>query len=250
MHDETDGGSLVVASLGAIAVIVAAALLVPARDWLGNTNVALVLVGIVVAAAALAGRVAGVTTALAAAVSYNFFHTEPYRTLRIDDREDIITVALIVIVGVAVGEVALLARHERARSRSRARGARDIEEAVGLLASDAPVDDVWAAVRDALAAELGVTGAEFRPGPPAEDAPTIDRAGHLHPMPRSYVRSGFALPTGTCIPVVAAGRTLGCIVLTPTAQVGVSPEQRRVAVALADVLGLALARSPSIRTLR
>jgi K+-sensing histidine kinase KdpD len=249
VNERTDEGSVVVAAVGAIVIIVVAALLVGVRDWLGNTNVALLLVGLVVVAAAVAGRLAGVVTALAAAVSFNFFHTQPYRTLRIDDREDIITVVLIVVVGVAVGEVALLGQRERARSRSRATGARDIEGVVGLLAAGAPIEEVWQAVRDALVTELGLRDVAFRPGPPVGQAPTIDRAGRLHPLPTRFARGGFELPPGTCVPVVSGGRELGCVILTPGPHRGVAPEERRIVVALADVLAVALARSPSIPTL-
>jgi K+-sensing histidine kinase KdpD len=249
VNERADEGSVVVAAVGAIVVIVVAALLVGIRDWLGNTNVALLLVGLVVVAAAVAGRLAGVVTALAAAVSFNFFHTQPYRTLRIDDREDIITVVLIVVVGVAVGEVALLGQRERARSRSRATGARDIEDVVGLLAAGAPTEEIWQGIRHALTTELGLRQVTFRPGAPVGQAPTIDRAGRLHPLPTHFARGGFELPPGTCLPVAAAGRDLGCIILNPGAHHGVAPEERRRAVALADVLALALSRSPSIPTL-
>ena len=189
------------------------------------------------------------TLLLAAAISFNFFHTEPYRTLRIDDREDVITVVLIFVVGVAVGEVALLRQQERARSRARATGARDIEGVIGLLAAGAPIEEIWRGIRDALVTELGLRDVAFRPGAPVGQAPTIDRAGRLHPLPTHFARGGFELPPGTCLPVAAGGRDLGCIILTPGPHRGVTPEERRLAVALADVLAVALARSPSIPTL-
>jgi K+-sensing histidine kinase KdpD len=246
VRDPSDDTSLVIATGTALVAIAVAALLVPVRDWLDNTNVALILVGLVVLAAAIAGRMAGVLAALAAAVSFNFFHTEPYRTLRIDDREDIITVGLIVIVGLAVGEVAFLHRKEQVQGRARARGSHDIEQAVGLLAAGATVDELWPCVRDALVAALSLTGATFRPGPPVGAAPTIDRAGRLHPLPNRFARGGFELPPGTCLPVEAGGRHLGCIVLAPSPGRGVSPEQRRLAAALADVLAVALTRADHV----
>lgn len=233
---------MVVAALGAIVVVVVAAFLVPARDWLGNTNVALVLVGLVVVAAAVAGRLAGILTALAAAISFNFFHTEPYRTLRIDDREDFLTVLLILVVGIAVGEVALLLQREHAVSRAQAGSARDIESVVALLAEGAPTAEIWAGIRVALVAELGVADATFLPTPPGADAPTIDRAGRLHPHAYRHAAGGFELPAGTHLPVVAGDRRLGAVVLTPTPGRGVSLDQRRLAVALSDVLALALVR--------
>jgi hypothetical protein len=240
VNDRSDDGPIAVAAAGTIVVIVAAALLVPVRDWLDNTNVALVLVGLVVVSAAIAGRLAGVVTALAAAISFNFFHTQPYRTLRIDDREDIITVVLVFVVGLVVGEVALLRHRDRARSRARASSVRDIEGVLGLLAAGASFDEIWRGVRAALVDELGLVDATFRPGPPKGDAPTIDRAGRLRPLPSRFGRGDFELPAATRLPVVAMGRELGCIVLSPTPGRGVSPEDRRLAVALSDALAIAL----------
>ena len=56
VNERTDEGSVVVASVGAIVVIIVAALLVGIRDWLGNTNVALLLVGLVVMVRRIARR--------------------------------------------------------------------------------------------------------------------------------------------------------------------------------------------------
>ena len=74
---ENDSTSLAVGSAGAAVAIGVGGLLVPVRDVIGNTNVALVLVVVIVAAAAFGGRMAGVVTAGAACLSFNFFHTEP-----------------------------------------------------------------------------------------------------------------------------------------------------------------------------
>ena len=69
------------------------------RAIFDTTNAALVLMIVVVAVAALGGRVAGVVTALAAVVSFDFFHTEPYLSLTIDSRDDIETTVLLLIAG-------------------------------------------------------------------------------------------------------------------------------------------------------
>lgn len=76
-----------------------AALLVPLRSWLGNTNVALVLVvGIVAAARVLGGRAAGVAGSVAAALAYDFFHTLPHYTMTVHARVDRITTVLLLVV--------------------------------------------------------------------------------------------------------------------------------------------------------
>ena len=49
----------------------------------------------VVVAAAVGGRAAGLISALSAALSYDFFLTTPYHSLRIDSVAQVITVALL-----------------------------------------------------------------------------------------------------------------------------------------------------------
>ena len=65
---------------------------------------------VVVAVAALGGRAAGIVTALAAVVSFDFFHTEPYLSLAIDSRDDIETTVLLLVAAVLVGTIASAGR--------------------------------------------------------------------------------------------------------------------------------------------
>ena len=126
------------AAAGAIAAIVVAGLLVPVRDTFGNTNMALVLVVVIVAAAALGGRFVGAVTSVAAALAFNFFHTQPYRTLSVDNREDITTVVLLLVVGLIVGELANL-HSRRARRRPDPSGRRPLAGAGGRPGRRRPV---------------------------------------------------------------------------------------------------------------
>ena len=95
--------------LGPMVAFFVAALLVVGRDDIGTTNVAL-LIALVVVVAATADRAAGVATALVASLAYNFFHTEPYRSLRINDGQDILTVVLLIVIGLVVSEISARAR--------------------------------------------------------------------------------------------------------------------------------------------
>ncbi len=77
---------LVVAGIGVAALgpIVVGSLLVLVRDHMARSNAALVFVIVVVLAAALGGRWAAVTAAVVSAMSYDFFLTRPYGSLKID----------------------------------------------------------------------------------------------------------------------------------------------------------------------
>ena len=103
--------NLVVAGLGVAAIgpIIVASLLVLVRDHLARSNAALVFVIVVVLAAALGGRWAAIVAALVSAISYDFFLTRPYGSLKIDDAEDIVATVLLLVVGLIVGEVVVWA---------------------------------------------------------------------------------------------------------------------------------------------
>ena len=230
-------------ALGALAAIAVAGLLVPLRSTIDNTNVALVLVLVIVAAASFGGRAAGVTTSVVAALAFNFFHTQPYYSLRISDRYDIITTILLAVVGLAVGEIAVLSHRHEVVAGEHATGARHLERVAGLVASGASESDVWDAVRAGLVAELGLASCRFDPGVGLTHLPRIERDGRLLEGERYFTGGGFALPAeGAEILVEQQGRTLGRLVLEPEGRRAVSRDQRRVGIALADQLAVVLSR--------
>ncbi|MGW0992177.1 ATP-binding SpoIIE family protein phosphatase [Streptomyces sp. NPDC002523] len=96
------------ALLAAIAVPLAVcALLVPVRDTLSATNVVLILTLVVAAVAALGYRWVAALTAISAAVWFVYFFTTPYESFtRINKADDIITAGLLLIVGLAVSQLA------------------------------------------------------------------------------------------------------------------------------------------------
>jgi len=70
----------------------------------------------------------------------------------------------------------------------------------------------------------------------------LEHAAAHHPVVRRFVRGGFELPAeGVELPVYNRGHQVGRYVLKPSSGVGVSLEQRVVALGLADQVGAALA---------
>ena len=124
--------------IAVLAPVAAAAVLIPIRDDVDNTNVALLLVVVVVAVASVGVRTAAAVAALSAAASFNFFHTVPYYSLRIDSRDDVETAALLLLVGLAVGELASRGLQAQAAA---ARGRRDLASLHGLGALVAKGED-------------------------------------------------------------------------------------------------------------
>src|SRR3954470_21911860 len=89
----------------AVPLIVGMAL-VGVRGEIDSQITALVLVVTVVAGGQVGGRLGGLVSALMAATSFDFFHTEPYLSLKITNAKDIETTILLLIVGLAVGALA------------------------------------------------------------------------------------------------------------------------------------------------
>lgn len=246
MNDDVSR-SVAYGSAGAAAAIAVGGLLVPVRDVIGSTNAALVLVVVIVSAGALGGRLTGAMTAAAACLSFNFFHTQPHYTLRVHSDNDIWTIALLFVIGLAVGEVAVFARSNRTSAIVERAGLAHLEAISAMVAEDRPLSAVWPAVRAALLDELRLVDATFEPGDhPASPITVLERNGHVEISVMYWTREGMELPRdGVVLPVHAGTRSYGRILLVPTHGRGTTLDQRRVAVALADLLAITLDRHPA-----
>ncbi len=239
------------AAAGSIVVLGVALLLAPARDALGLANVALLLTLVVVGAASIGGRIAGVTTAVVGALGFNAIHVRPYGTLRIDRTEDLLTCMLMVVVGVAVGQLAHMALDRGRRASSDRVGIRHVSELRDLVAEHTPAEVLIERSGDYLVQQLGLTSYSFVWG----DSTTIDvgdlppdlgRNGAI-PGPMRHGHGGFQLPAeGVSLPVSGSdGRIVGRFVLEPTPGHGVALADRELAVLVADVIAPALEASPT-----
>jgi len=220
------------------------AAMVGLRDVLPNTNAALVLVLVVVAVAAAGHRLSGVVAAASSAVWFDFFLTRPYHRFAINDRDDIETAVLLILVGIAVSEVALWGRRQQARA-SRDKGYLDGVVSAARLAreGDTPPSAVVAFVCDQIADVLGVDRCVFKTGSPGI-RPRINRDGSVTRAgsPIDVDRSGMPINDVTDILVESSGSMLGYFELfTASRVIWPTVEQRRVAVTLAEQAAAALA---------
>src|SRR5689334_5642486 len=92
---------------GAIAMVAVSTLagLWIAPRW-GTAPVDMIYLPAVLAAAALWGIGPGLIAGIAAALSYNFFFTEPVHTLRIDRVADVVTVVVLLVVALVTSRLA------------------------------------------------------------------------------------------------------------------------------------------------
>ena len=232
--------------IAAFGPLLVAGLLVPFRDDLASANVVLVYVLVVVFGAAAGTRWSGALTAVVAAMSYDFFFTKPYQSLKIDNANDVETTLLLLAIGLVVAELVAFTRRHRARAETRSDEIQMLRRTAELVASGAPSDRVLDTVKDELVELLSLVECRYEGAPFAATLPQIQRTGAIDGAHRRWISGEFTLPgLGAEIPVAARGRTFGRLVLIPDTSVGVSIEERIVAVALVDQLGAALAADAS-----
>lgn len=241
-RDEDDGHrsvGVVLGGLGAIAVSIA---LVPMRDRIDNANLALILVFVVVCAAIVGGRTAGAVAAIAATLSFDFFLTQPFMSMRIDSADDIETALILLAVGLVVGEVGSRGRRAR-RDRERAADAISrVHRVAERVATGTPLDEVARAVTIELTALLKLNDCWLELPPFQWPLPKLERAGTIEADEHRWFERGFALPEyGLQLPVLEGGHEVARLVLIGNPDVTVTIDERVVAVALADQLGSAFA---------
>jgi hypothetical protein len=233
-------------AVAAIGPIVVASLLVLVRDETASANTALVLVVVVVVAAALGGRWPGVTAAIVSAICFDFFLTRPYGSLTIDEADDYVAAILLLAVGLIVGEVVVWARRGHRQSRRGRDEITRLHRVAEQVAAGRSADDVLESVRRELMQLLSLQSCDFEPPPFGVPLPRLERNGSIDTPHRRFARGEFTLPEeGVEIPVLGRGRQLGRLVLTPDPEVGVSIEERVVAIAISDQLGAALTATAS-----
>lgn len=218
------------------------AALLPFRTEFPNTDAALLLMLAVVGVAATGNRLAGVLAAMSAAVWFDFFLTRPYERFTITRSTDVETTVLILVIGVAVTELAVWGRRQHLAATRRSgylAGLNAAAEAIGAGKSPAALIDQ---VCDQLTHLLGLSACRFEYGVAGLGKPArLAHNGSVTLGDRDHDVAHAGLPADTELLVEAGGILQGRFRLT--AQPGSRPglESRLVAIALADQVGAALA---------
>jgi Domain of unknown function (DUF4118) len=139
-------------AIGFAASIVVGVVLSPFRGQIGLENVVIVYLAVVATTAAVGGRGAGLLSSLSAALSYNWFFTTPYYTLRIDSVRQVVTVVLLFAAGLLASLGGRASRRAGAQAREEA-DAIQLLHAVTLAAASGEAADQVAA--DGLVGLLG-----------------------------------------------------------------------------------------------
>jgi K+-sensing histidine kinase KdpD len=229
----------------AVAPLLCCAVIAAFRESVIPATAALVLVLIVVAAAATGDRIAGIVAALSAGAWFDVLLTEPYGQLTIHNPDDIVVTVLLVLVGIAVTEIALWGRRQQARGSRRAGYLDGVFGTAKIIAvREASPTDLINRVASQIVEVLDIDDCRFvrGTGPGTQDT-SLDHDGHVTRRGYRVNVERDGLPTDERIGlVVRQGDVVhGQFVLTAaTSVVRPSVEQLKVAVLLADQVGAAL----------
>src|SRR5262245_40005512 len=201
-HEE----NLVWIVIGALGAVLLGFVLIPLRTVTSASNLAFVFLIFTIIVAELGGRVAALSTALISAISLNFFLTEPYLTLTITHRDDIIAFFALAICGLiaaAFGKKRLQWSEAAGRATERLNF---LSRLVDQLRKERPLDEIV----EALQRNFGLGAIVLRDArdhilaaAPAGSNPVVPKTPlnvvTLFPDEESHYRygeQGFRLPEG------------------------------------------------------
>ena len=144
------GSNRLIMVTAVVAPVALAAVLIPWRGSLDTADNALLLVVVIVAVASTGRRTAAATCAVVSALSFDFFLTRPYYSFRITRHQDLITEILLLVVGLAVGELAARGRRHREEAWQGRHQVAQLHSVTELAASGQDPQVVVAAAADEL----------------------------------------------------------------------------------------------------
>jgi hypothetical protein len=245
-----DGEELIYLGVGPLAAIFLGMALVPLRSLTPASNFTFAFLALTIAVAEVGGRSAAVATALVSALSLDFFLTQPYLRLTIEDAQDVIA-----FVGLAAcGLLAASFSSRRAEREATRRQLELLHASVDQLERRGPLGSRLAAILDAARRTLPVLALVVRDAGGQAVARSGDPGG---PVPEAGVRPDILLSTesaltfrpspplpeeGARLALVAGGRTAGWLEIWGNGAPA-GPEARRALSAVARVVAALLAGS-------
>ncbi len=231
---------------GLLGPLALAAILIPFRAHFPNTDAALVMLLMVVAVAAAGNRLAGYLAAVSAAVWFDFFLTRPYERFTINRQIDIETTVLLLVIGVAVTELAVWGRREHAAASRRAGYLDGISGTVAAVAAGESPTDLTDQVARQLTRVLSLRSCRWQYGVAGLGHPArLLHDGRVRAGDRIWAAESAGLPAGTEteLLVETGGLLQGRFLLTPQPDSRPTREQLLVAIALAEQVGAGLGSS-------
>jgi hypothetical protein len=232
----------VVATVCALVLpVIVSAALAPIHGF-SSSAAALVLVLVVVAVASFGSRFAGVVAALSAGAWFDFFLTKPYETFNITLRPALETELSLLVVGIAVTEIAARSRSHREEASEEGHHLALIHDFTKMVAEGEPAEFVVARAAAELTSLLGLRDCRFETEM-SEGHPTrIEHSGVVALGGLRWATYLSGLPGHEVELVISfRGGTFGRFVMTPTPGAPVASDRLLVAAFIADQVGAALA---------
>ena len=215
-----------------LAPIATAAVLIPWRGRLDAADNALFLVVVIVAVASTGRRLAAILAALVSALSFDFFLTRPFYSFRITHHQDLITEILLLVVGLAVGELAARGRRHRDAAWQGQHQVALLHTVTELAASGQDPQVVVAAASAELQDLLALKEVRFTTHNPGGTTARLVPTGDVRIGNEIWPTDDLGLPTHNVdLPVRSGGWLLGHFLLSPTPGRPIPHDRLLVAVA-------------------
>jgi hypothetical protein len=228
---------------GLVAPLALAAVLVPFRSGFANTDAALALLLVVVVVAATGYRRAGYLAAVSAAAWYDFFLTRPYETFDISRAADLETTVLLLLIGIAVTEIAVWGHRQQLTASQRSGYLAGINDAARAVATGDSASGLVDLVAARLTQLLGLRSCQFQYGVAGLGGPARvqpDGTVLIDGVPWDVDVRGVLPSAGLELLVESGGRLQGRYLMQLEPDARPTREQLLVAVAFADQVGAAL----------
>jgi two-component system sensor histidine kinase KdpD len=246
---DEDDQDLIYLGAGPLAAIVLGIGLVALRGFTTASNFTFLFLALTIVVGELGGRIAAIVTAVASALSLNFFLTEPYLTLRIDARNDLI--AFLGLAGCGVLAAALAKQRGRGAA-ARPRQLAVLRQALAELPLAGPLESRLLPILEAARTSFPLQAACVRDR--ANRTLAASQHGAARPIPaleldpRTLLAAGAAgsaaaaIPAeGGRVPLVFGNQRVGWLDLWGGAPA--SPETRHALGGVASALAALLAQA-------
>ncbi|MEP7316446.1 MAG: DUF4118 domain-containing protein [Sphingomicrobium sp.] len=236
------------------AVTLVGMLVVP--RW-GSSSVDLLYLPAVLGAAFFYGFGPGTTAAIASAIAFNFYFTQPVHTLRITNAEDVATVALLFLVALVTSQLAARMRREAEAARSSAARNATIAGLARRLLSCSSSEQAAGIACQELGRLFSCNAIMLSSGP--EPKRMAAWPSHASPTPSDVLAAVWAIESGqpagrgtlavgaaewAFYPVRSASKVLGALGLArDDGSNAVDPDRLTLLESLVDQIALALERS-------
>lgn len=214
--------------------LVTALVLVPFRED-HSTTAAIVLVVPVVIVATFGAAGPSVLAALASALAFDLFLIEPYNTLAVDDPDEVVAVAALLVVGLIVSWLSSRVVQLGATASGRSNELDHVLQfSQAAVTTKDPMQLIDQAVEH-ITAVLDLESCRWEPGRHAGPEPVLLTSGQLMGYLNDLNPDRAQLPPVCVLPVAEEDERPGNFILTPRRGSISSLEERRTAAAIARI---------------